>query len=109
MNDRELIREVRDGSAVAFKELVDRYKNLVVNTCYGFVRNYDDAQDLAQDVFIEVHKSGDRFRGQAKPSTWLYRIAVNKSLNFIKAKKRRKWIQSFHAVFAQETQQEDLA
>ncbi len=71
-----------------FKEIVGNYKIMVTNTCYGFVHSIDDAEDLAQDVFIEVWKKIDFFRGESKISTWIYRIAVNKSLNYLRQNKK---------------------
>lgn len=70
-----------------FKEIVDNYKLMVVNTCYGFVHNLEDADDIAQDVFVDVWRKLDTFKGQSKMSTWIYRIAVNKSLNFLRQNK----------------------
>ena len=93
LTDLELIREILDGDTAAFRILVERHQNKVINICYGFVHNYDDAEDLAQDVFIEVFQSLARFRAESGFSTWLYRIAVNKSLNFIKKNKRKKLLE----------------
>lgn len=73
-----------------FSQLVDDYKNRVFNTCYGFVQNKADADDLAQEVFIEVYQSANKFKGESSIATWIYRISVNKSLDFIKKKKRQK-------------------
>lgn len=67
-----------------FKDIVDNYELMVTNTCYGFVNSIEDANDLAQEVFIEVWKNLDLFRGDSKVSTWIYRIAVNKSLNHLR-------------------------
>jgi len=62
----------------------------VYNTCWGFVRNPEDAEDLAQEVFVEVHHSIKGFRADAKLSSWIYRISVTKSLEFLRKKKRKK-------------------
>jgi len=94
MSDNELIDAIKTGNDQAFRELVDRYQVLVLNTCKALVHYMEDAEDLAQEVFIEAFRSADKFRGDAKLSTWLYRIAVNKSLNFIRDNKRRKFFQS---------------
>lgn len=109
MNDKELIREIQGGASSAFKELVEQYQDLVVNTCYGFVHNHEDAEDIAQEVFIAVYKSVGSFREDAKLSSWLYRIAVNKSLNFIKANKRRKWISSIQTLLGSEEKPKEFA
>lgn len=95
MNDNGIIEKLKQGNDSAFKELVETYRNMVVNTCFGLLHNTEDAEDVAQDVFIEVFRSVASFRADSKISTWLYRIAVNRSLNFIRDNKKRKWFQSF--------------
>ena len=70
--------------------LVDKYHVKVIRTCTGFVHSGADAEDIAQEVFIEVFRSVDSFRGESALSTWIYRIAVNKSLNFLRSVARRK-------------------
>lgn len=95
MSDTEIINQLRQGNEAAFRQLVETYQRLVVNTCYGMVHNREDAEDIAQDVFVEVYRNVENFRADAKLSTWLYRIAVNRSLNHIRDNKRHKWFQSF--------------
>lgn len=95
MTEAEIIEKLQKGSEQAYKELVEKYQKLVVNTCFGMLHDKDDAEDVAQDVFIEVFRSVQNFRADSKISTWLYRIAVNRSLNFIRDNKKRKWFQSF--------------
>ena len=90
MTDKELIEGIKTQDKQTFRELVDTYQIMVRNTCLGFVNNYEDAEDLAQEVFIEAFNSIDRFRGDAKLSTWLYRIAINKSLNFLRNNKKKR-------------------
>lgn len=76
------------------------YRDRILNTCYRFVPNLADAEDIAQEVFLAVHQTIGRFRGEAKLSTWLYRIAVTKCLDWIRKSKRKKrfgiinWISS---------------
>ena len=82
--------ENRQGELV-FKYIVDAYQAVIYNTCIGIVGDTDDAKDIAQDVFIQLYKSSDSFRGDSKISTWLYRIAVNKSLNHIRNNKNIKY------------------
>ncbi|MBW6534757.1 MAG: sigma-70 family RNA polymerase sigma factor [Mariniphaga sp.] len=95
MSETEIIHKLKQGNETAFKELVENYRNMVVNTCFGLIHNTEDAEDVAQDVFIEVFRSVENFRADSKLSTWLYRIAVNRSLNFIRDNKKRRWFQSF--------------
>lgn len=88
MSEAELINGLRDGNETAFRKLVDNYRQVVVGTCFGILHNIDDAEDVAQEVFIEVFRSVKKFRGDSRLTTWLYRIAVNRSLNFIRDNKR---------------------
>jgi RNA polymerase sigma-70 factor (ECF subfamily) len=84
---------------------VENYQKLVVNTCFGMVHNTEDAEDIAQEVFIEVFRSIQNFRADSKISTWLYRIAVNRSLNFIRDNKRKKWYHSIEDIVKGKKQQ----
>ena len=100
MDDHELIQRVLlNSDHSAFAILVDKYQKLVVNTCRGFVNSYADAEDLAQDVFIELFESLPNFRNESKLSTWIYRIAVNKSLNYIRKRKRETFFSSITSAF----------
>lgn len=73
-----------------FKSLFESNIRKVYNISLNIVRNAEDAEDISQEVFIEVYRSMEKFREDASVSTWIYRIAVNKSLDFLKAKKRKK-------------------
>ena len=95
MKESELILKLQQGDEHAFREIVDTYKKMVVNTCYRMVHNQEDAEDIAQEVFIEVYRSVHKFRSDSKLSTWLYRISVNRTLNFIRDNKRHKGFLSF--------------
>lgn len=96
MDENELIQQViQHSNSQAFSILVNRYSKMVITTCMGFIGNYHDAEDIAQDVFVELYESLPEFRNESKLSTWLYRIAVNKSLNFLRRKKRETFLQNF--------------
>jgi RNA polymerase sigma-70 factor (ECF subfamily) len=82
--------EIRIGDPDAFRQLVERYKEKIINTCFGFLKNREDAEDASQEVFIEVYGAINDFRQEAKLSTWIYRIAVTKSLDAIRKKNRKK-------------------
>jgi RNA polymerase sigma-70 factor (ECF subfamily) len=103
-SDRILIDKILEGDQLAFKELVEKYQTMVINTCIGFLHDKQDAEDISQEVFIEVFASLRKFRQEAKLSTWMYRIAVNKSLNFLRSKKRRQWIQNLEDVLGMNRQ-----
>ena len=99
MTKDQLISGIKSGDESAFRELVETFQKQVFNTCNALVHNTHDADDLSQEVFIEVFRSAGNFRGNSKLSTWIYRIAVNKSLNHIRQLKRRNWLQSFEDFF----------
>jgi RNA polymerase sigma factor (sigma-70 family) len=90
LGEQELIASLKQGSEVAFKELVGVFKDRIYNTSLGFVQNSEDAEEITQDVFIKVFENINDFRGDARLSTWLYRIAVTGSLEFLRKKKRKK-------------------
>ncbi|WP_258105559.1 RNA polymerase sigma factor [Marinoscillum sp. MHG1-6] len=73
-----------------FKEIVLTYQDRVYNTCLGFLKNQEDAEDVAQEVFIQVFKSYDFFLGKSETGTWIYRIAVNKCLELLRKLKAGK-------------------
>jgi RNA polymerase sigma-70 factor (ECF subfamily) len=88
--DPEALKSLQAGDEAAFARLVEHYKNKVLNTCYRFLFNREDAADASQEVFIEVFRSIGSFRREADLSTWIHRIAVNKSLDAIRRKNRKK-------------------
>ena len=91
MNQPELIvQQLQRGEESAFRKLVDEYENMVYNTAVGIVQNEDDADDITQEVFVQVYQSVSSFKGESKFSTWLYRITVTKALDHEKRKKRKK-------------------
>lgn len=102
MTDREFAEEIRRGNQQAFKLFVEKYQLQVTRVCKGFLHNQEDAEDVTQDVFIEVYRSINKFRGDAKLSTWLHRIAVNKSLNHLRRNKIRKHLDNIESVFSSE-------
>src|SRR5687767_1475588 len=76
-DERELIERCRSGDDTAFAELVDRYKDLVYGLIYRMVSDRSLADDLSQDVFLKVHRGIPYFRGEARLSTWIFRIVQN--------------------------------
>jgi RNA polymerase sigma-70 factor (ECF subfamily) len=87
LNDEELVQLVKAGEVAPFDELVRRNQVKIHDLCYKILRNYDDAKDLAQETFIKAYRKINNFKGNSKFSTWLYRIAVNSCLNYIKKQK----------------------
>ncbi|MDB4285994.1 RNA polymerase sigma factor [bacterium] len=90
MSEESFILRLQENDPTVFKELVEMHKDRVYNTCCGFVSHGVDAEDIAQEVFIEVFRSLKKYKGDSKLSTWIYRIAVNKCLDHIRKRKRKK-------------------
>lgn len=89
-NAQDLIEEVRRGSQNAFRVLVQTHMKQAYDVAYGILGDHDDADDVAQEAFVNVHRSLDRFRGEAEFATWLFRIVKNCALNRLKQKKRKQ-------------------
>lgn len=90
MDEKEFIKKLVAGNQVAFDQLIDAYQQKVFGTCISFIPNKEDAEDVAQEVFLEVFKSISKFKSNAKLSTWIYKITTNKCLDFIRKKKTKK-------------------
>ncbi len=90
MTEDRLIKQLRLKNTAVFSELIDTYQQKVFGTCISFVPNKEDAEDLVQEVFLEVYNSIDKFKGNSKLSTWIYRITTNKCLEFIRKRKTKK-------------------
>jgi len=84
LDDSELVQLVKAGEAEPFDELVRRHSVKIHDLCYKILRNYDDASDIAQETFIKAYRKIKKFDGRSRFSTWLYRIAVNNCLNYLK-------------------------
>jgi len=85
-----LIAKLTEGDQAAFKDVFESYKDKVYNTSLSLLRNARDAEDITQDVFVEIFLSVKHFRGKSKLSTWIYRITVSKALDLIRKNKRKK-------------------
>ena len=90
LTEQELIQGLRDGDEMAFKRLVDDYQGRVFNTAIGIVQNAEDAEDVAQEVFIQVFRSIHSFKGESKLSTWIYRITTTRALDHLRSRKSKK-------------------
>lgn len=97
MTDNEFIEALKSKSRASYSKLIDDYQHKVYATCLSFVPNKEDAEDIAQDVFVEVFNSISKFKGESALSTWIYRITTNKCLELIRkrnTKKRFAFLQS---------------
>jgi len=89
VDEDALVRRARRGDLKAYDELVKRYQERIYATVYHMTSNHEDANDLAQEAFIKAFQALKSFKGGSSFYTWLYRIAVNKTINFLKQRKNR--------------------
>jgi len=87
--DLELVQRAQKGDGSAYDELIRRYQERVYATVYHMTSNHEDANDLAQETFIKGFQALKSFKGDSSFYTWIYRIAVNKTINFLKQRKNR--------------------
>jgi len=95
LNETELVSELKKNNEQAFSLLVNTYQNMVYNTVLGIIQQVQEAEDVAQEVFIQVYLNISNFRGDSKLSTWIYRICITKSLDYEKSKKAKKRFNQF--------------
>lgn len=101
MTDQELIEGLSGRDNTAINYLVSTYQKRVIKTAFYFIGNLEDAEDLSQEIFLDIVKSIGSFRGTSSFSTWLYRICVNRSINVIRKNNRRKIFTSLEHFFRQ--------
>jgi len=89
LDDKTLVKRAQGGDYSSFDELVRRYQERLYGTIYHMTSNHEDAHDLAQETFIKAHKALANFKGDSSFFTWIYRIAVNKTINFLKSRKNK--------------------
>lgn len=102
MDETSLLDGLIKADNTAFRMLIDTYGQMVYICAFKFLRNEELAKDVTQEVFIEVFRSAASFRKSSKLSTWLYRIAITKSLNSIKYHKRKKRFAAVYRLFGKE-------
>jgi RNA polymerase sigma-70 factor (ECF subfamily) len=89
VEEGELVKRARKGDLGAYDQLVQRYQERIYATVYHMTSNHEDANDLAQEAFIKGFQALKSFKGGSSFYTWVYRIAVNKTINFLKQRKNR--------------------
>ena len=92
MSETEYIKRCREGDNEAFGELVSLYENKILNYCYRMLGNRTDAEDATQEVFVKLYRFLGSFTGQSAFSTWLYKIASNVCLDFLRKSKKQKTV-----------------
>ena len=99
LHQDDLIADLQRGDQSAFTKLVDECQDMVYNTALGIVQNPEDADDITQEVFVQVYQSVSSFKGESKLSTWLYRITLSKALDHIKKSRRKKRVAFVQSLF----------
>src|SRR6201996_439966 len=87
--ESDLVKQAREGDLAAYDELIKRYQERIYATVYHMTSNHEDANDLAQESFIKAYSALKSFKGGSSFYTWLYRIAVNKTINFLKQRRNK--------------------
>jgi RNA polymerase sigma-70 factor (ECF subfamily) len=91
-DEAALVRRVQSGDEIAFREVVDRYQSKVFSIIYGILRNHNDAEDIAQQVFSKIYFSIGNFDFRSSLLTWIYKITVNECYDYLRKKKVRKLV-----------------
>lgn len=107
MNEEKIIKQLKNGDFSNYDKIVDSYKNRVFAMAYKFTNDYDEAQDLAQEVFLKIYRQIKNFREESKLSTWIYRISVNTCLDWKKKKERIKSI-NFSSMVNEENKDQNI-
>jgi RNA polymerase sigma-70 factor (ECF subfamily) len=102
LDEKLLIERLKQGEEAAFKTIVDTWQKMVYSTALGMLQNTADAEDIAQEVFVQVYQSIHTFKGDAKLSTWLYRITVAKVIDHERRKKSKKRFAYITSLFNQQ-------
>lgn len=101
-NDTGLLELIANGDETAFKSLYNRFNAQVYNTALVYIQNQFEAEEITQDVFLEIHKSAKGFDGKSSLSTWIYRITINKSIDRLRYNSRKKRFAKFINLFSQD-------
>jgi len=88
--DSVLVASAQDGEMAAFDELLRRYHGKIYGLVYNMTSNAEDTEDMLQEIFLAAHRALPKFHGKSSFYTWIYRIAVNRTLNFLKKRARRR-------------------
>ncbi len=102
MSEEDFIDDLKKGHRNAFAKLIEEYQDRVFGKCLSFIPNKEDAEDVAQEVFVEVFRSIKKFKGNSALSTWIYRITTNKCLAFIRKKNTKKRFAFLQSLFGSE-------
>ncbi len=103
MDEKDYIVQIIKGNEEAFQKLYELYSSKVYNTIISYTKNEEDAEEVLQDVFVTIYNSASTFRLESSVSTWIYRIAVNKSLDFLRKKNSTKRFGIFTSLYKKDS------
>ncbi len=109
MNEAHLTEKIKNNDPTAFADIVEHCQGMVYNAALNIVQNETDAEDITQEVFIDVYENLHGFRQEAQLSTWIYRITINKALDFEKRKNRQKNGGLLKRIFSVKEEEEPLS
>lgn len=99
LSDLLLIERYKLGDIVAFDLLMNKYEKKIYNYCYRMLNNFEEAKDLTQEIFVKVFKNIEKFRGESSFYTWLYRIAHNLAIDFIRKRSRENVVSNDQVIY----------
>jgi RNA polymerase sigma factor (sigma-70 family) len=102
--EEKFVGQLKEGNLKAYRELVSQNSGKIYNTALGLLQNKEDAEDITQEVFMEIVQSVSNFGNRSKLSTWIYRITISKSLELIRSRKRKKREGILFSLFGKENQ-----
>jgi RNA polymerase sigma-70 factor (ECF subfamily) len=108
MSETEIIQSILSGNRNVYAHLIEKYQAMVFRTCMGFAHNKDDADDLTQEVFVNAYQALPKFKRESAFSTWLYRIAVNISLNHVRNSTKWNIFQRMDGIRSSEKRKENI-
>lgn len=109
MSEKEIISALRAGDARAFENLLDQFQDKVYRSCLSYLPNPQEAEDIAQEVFVEVYQSIHKFEAKSSLSTWIYRITANKCLEHLRKKKAKKRLGFLQSIIGGEIEEDKRA
>ena len=99
VTDQELLIQISKNDQNALRELVNRHSTMVISIAFGFLKNQEDAEDVAQEVFLKIWEKARQFKGESKVLTWIHRITINSSLNELRGRKKHGFLVDLSTIF----------
>lgn len=108
MDDIHHIQLIASGDKAAFRLFYEYYKSKVYNTAISYLQNAEEAEETTQDVFVEIFHSAEAFKGDSSPGTWVYQITINKCLDALRFRKRKKRFGFLKSLFGDSMEQPEV-